>query len=121
MVFSHVTSAMARPGAVLLLLLPALLAFTGPRPHTPPRRVALRAKDDAVGVAGIGASLVMTWSELTLKTTGCGLPAGPFGLLGATEGISYLTVLGLLAFQLYRLGTGEQEKQGTLVQARESP
>ena len=108
---------MGRPGA-LLLLLPALAAFAGPRPLAAPR-VALRAKDDAVGVAGIGASLVMGWSELTLKTTGCGLPAGPYGLLGATEGVSYLTVLLLVAYQLYRLGTGDQEKQGTLVQARE--
>lgn len=27
-------------------------------------------------------------------SAGCGLPPGPFGLLGAAEGLSYLTVLG---------------------------
>ena len=44
---------------------------------------------------------VMLWSEYTLKTTGCGLPAGPGGLLGALEGISYLFVVGLVGFSLY--------------------
>ena len=29
----------------------------------------------------------MWWSLYTLKTTGCGLPAGPFGLIGAAEGV----------------------------------
>ena len=32
-----------------------------------------------------------------MKTTGCGLPAGPFGLIGAAEGISYLVVIGFVA------------------------
>lgn len=35
-----------------------------------------------------------------LKTTGCGLPAGPFGLLGAAEGISYLVVIGFIGAAL---------------------
>ena len=43
----------------------------------------------------------MLWSEYTLKTTGCGLPAGPGGLLGALEGISYLFVVGLVGFSVY--------------------
>jgi hypothetical protein len=29
-----------------------------------------------------------------VSPAGCGLPPGPYGLLGAAEGISYLTVLG---------------------------
>ena len=44
---------------------------------------------------------VMLWSEYTLKTTGCGLPAGPGGLLGALEGISYLFVVGLVGYSVY--------------------
>jgi hypothetical protein len=31
---------------------------------------------------------------LCLSAAGCGLPPGPYGLLGAAEGLSYLTVLG---------------------------
>ena len=44
---------------------------------------------------------MMLWSEYTLKTTGCGLPAGPGGLLGALEGISYLFVVGLVGYSVY--------------------
>ena len=32
---------------------------------------------------------------MSVATTGGGLPAGPFGLLGAVEGLSYLLVVGL--------------------------
>lgn len=28
--------------------------------------------------------------------TGCGLPAGPYGLIGAAEGISYLVIIGFV-------------------------
>jgi hypothetical protein len=31
---------------------------------------------------------------LSSYAAGCGLPPGPYGLLGAAEGLSYLTVLG---------------------------
>ena len=36
-------------------------------------------------------------SEFVLKTTGCGLPAGPFGIVGAIEGVSYLGVVATCA------------------------
>ena len=42
----------------------------------------------------------MWWSLYTINTTGCGLPAGPFGLLGAAEGVSYLVVVGFVAASL---------------------
>uniref|UniRef100_A0A383VR34 CBM20 domain-containing protein n=1 Tax=Tetradesmus obliquus TaxID=3088 RepID=A0A383VR34_TETOB len=45
-------------------------------------------------IAGCAAVGTVLWSEFVLKDTGCGLPPGPYGLLGAAEGISYLTVLG---------------------------
>lgn len=47
------------------------------------------------GAGGVFASAVMLYSEFTLKTTGCGLPAGPFGAVGAVEGISYLAVISI--------------------------
>ena len=58
---------------------------------------------DQVLLGGVGTfmSTVMLYSEFVLKTTGCGLPAGPFGLIGATEGISYLGVSSLFLFSLY--------------------
>lgn len=54
-----------------------------------------------VGTIGIIASFVMIYSELVLKSTGCGLPAGPFGIVGAVEGISYLIVLLLGAYSFF--------------------
>lgn len=42
----------------------------------------------AISVLGLASQPIMWWSLFTLKTTGCGLPAGPFGLIGAAEGIS---------------------------------
>lgn len=37
---------------------------------------------------------IFIWSALTKVKTGGGLPAGPAGLLGGAEGLSYLTVVG---------------------------
>jgi hypothetical protein len=54
-----------------------------------------------LGVAGTLASVITLYSESVLKSTGCGLPAGPFGLLGAAEGVSYLGVVGVGAYSLY--------------------
>lgn len=51
-----------------------------------------------VGGLGVAANVVCGYSLFVLKTTGCGLPPGPFGLLGAAEGISYLAVVGLVAW-----------------------
>jgi hypothetical protein len=39
------------------------------------------------------------------RSTGCGLPAGPFGLYGALEGLSYLWVVGLVGFSIYTKAT----------------
>jgi hypothetical protein len=48
----------------------------------------------------IFASVIVLYSEYTLATTGCGLPAGPFGLVGLIEGINYLTVSGLVVYSI---------------------
>jgi hypothetical protein len=37
---------------------------------------------------------IIGWSIATKVRTGSGLPAGPSGLLGAVEGVSYLSLLG---------------------------
>ena len=39
------------------------------------------------------------------RSTGCGLPSGPFGLYGAAEGISYLWVVGLVGYSIYTKAT----------------
>jgi hypothetical protein len=36
---------------------------------------------------------IVAWSAYTKATTGSGLPAGPSGLLGAAEGLSYLALV----------------------------
>lgn len=78
-------------------------------PRSAPRKYASRALALAtetptgraltygsIAAGGI-ANPVMWWSLATLKSTGCGLPAGPFGLLGALEGVSYLVVVAFVA------------------------
>lgn len=62
-----------------------------------------------LGSIGTTMGMIVLVSEYVLKTNGCGLPAGPFGLLGAAEGISYLGVTAIAAFSLYtkvRTGSG---------------
>ncbi|KAK4741783.1 hypothetical protein SAY87_025371 [Trapa incisa] len=54
----------------------------------------------AIG-GGLLSAPVIGWSLYTLKTTGCGLPPGPGGSLGALEGVSYLVVAGIVGWSLY--------------------
>ncbi|KAI7844249.1 hypothetical protein COHA_002047 [Chlorella ohadii] len=61
----------------------------------------------AIAAAGLAALPVVAWSEWVLKSTGCGLPPGPSGLLGAAEGVSYLVVGGVVLWSLAtKLSTG---------------
>ena len=62
-----------------------------------------------LGVVGTVASFITLYSEYTLKMTGCGLPAGPFGIVGLMEGLSYLSVSGLV---VYSVITKVQTKKG---------
>ncbi|KAK1439131.1 hypothetical protein QVD17_04946 [Tagetes erecta] len=67
--------------------------------------------DDQVSTTGVAEKLaiaggliatpVIGWSLYTLKTTGCGLPPGPGGSIGALEGVSYLVVVGIVGWSLY--------------------
>ncbi len=50
---------------------------------------------------GLVSAPVIAWSLYTLKTTGCGLPPGPGGSIGALEGVSYLIVVGIVGWSLY--------------------
>lgn len=48
------------------------------------------------GIEGISYLVVLAilgWSIKTKASTGSGLPAGPAGLLGAAEGLTFLSVL----------------------------
>lgn len=51
--------------------------------------------------SGLISTPVIGWSLYTLKTTGCGLPPGPGGSIGALEGVSYLAILGIVGWSLY--------------------
>ena len=52
---------------------------------------ALRAGDALafVGVGGLVANAVTSYSLWVLAHTGCGLPPGPGGVVGAAEGVSF--------------------------------
>jgi len=75
-----------------------------------------------LGVLGTVSSLIVFGSEYVLATTGCGLPAGPFGLFGLAEGLSYLTVVGLVGLSLVKklkTGSGLPAGPGGLLGAAE--
>ncbi|XP_020591181.1 uncharacterized protein LOC110032019 [Phalaenopsis equestris] len=55
----------------------------------------------AVAAGALIANPVIGISLYVLKTTGCGLPPGPGGALGALEGVSYLVVAGIVIWSLY--------------------
>ena len=85
--------------------------------------VGLSESDQGVvGAVGTMASLITLYSEYTLKTTGCGLPAGPAGLLGLAEGLSYISVVGIGAFSIFtklKQGRGLPAGPGGLLGAAE--
>jgi len=74
------------------------------RPPSPPLLGPTEAT--ILAVAGVLASNVMFYSESVLFRTGCGLPAGPSGVVGAVEGVSYLLEVGLAGFSIYAKVTG---------------
>ena len=49
-----------------------------------------------ITAAGVAANPVAIASLVSLQTTGCSLPAGPFGLLRGLETVSYLIVAGIV-------------------------
>lgn len=70
---------------------------------------ALRAGDALafVGVGGLVANAVTSYSLWVLAHTGCGLPPGPGGVVGAAEGVSYLATGGfVVAATAKKLKTG---------------
>lgn len=69
----------------------------------------------AAAVGGLVANPVIGYSLYTLKTTGCGLPPGPGGLLGALEGVSYLVVAAIVGWSAYtKAKTGSGLPNGPL-------
>lgn len=63
----------------------------------------------AAGAAGVLSNIICFYSLYILRTTSCGLPPGPFGLLGAAEGVSYLVIVSIAGWSLYekiRTGSG---------------
>jgi hypothetical protein len=73
--------------------------------RVPPKRaVGARAAFDEskiiIGSVGSALNLVVLLSEFDLFTTGHGLPPGPYGIYGATEGIGYLVVVGIVGWSV---------------------
>uniref|UniRef100_A0A7S4JL61 Uncharacterized protein n=1 Tax=Odontella aurita TaxID=265563 RepID=A0A7S4JL61_9STRA len=67
---------------------------------------SMNDSDSSVPLPLVGAGLAaqpVVWTSLYfVVTTGAGLPPGPFGLLGALEGVSYLLVVGIVGASLYK-------------------
>ena len=79
----------------------------------PPDNDVFGSIEGKIGVAGVVANVICDYSLYVLRTTSCGLPPGPLGLLGAAEGISYLVVVGLFAWSLVtKITTGSGLKAG---------
>ena len=60
---------------------------------------------NAVAVLGLAAQPVVWTSLYFVATTGGGLPAGPVGLLGLLEGLSYVAIVGLVGSALLSRAT----------------
>ena len=60
-------------------------------------------------ITGIIAQPIVWTSLYFVATTGGGLPPGPFGLLGALEGISYLGVAGFACLSIVRNAPEREE------------
>ena len=70
------------------------------------------------GVVGTAANVITDYSLTILRQTGCGLPAGFLGLVGAVEGISYLAVVWIFTWSLLtyvRTGGGLPSGPGGLL------
>ena len=79
----------------------------------PPDNDVFGSIEGKIGVAGVVSNVICDYSLYVLRTTSCGLPPGPLGLLGAAEGISYLVVVGLFAWSLVtKITTGSGLKAG---------
>lgn len=96
------------------------------RAHNRPAYIQTRAVIDedstvskAVVAAGFVANPVVLVSEYFLKTTGEGLPPGPGGIYGATEGVSYLVIVGVVAISLYNKAKTGSGLPGSLLGAVE--
>lgn len=81
---------------------PPLMASDNEQEQSGETTIASSSDQLVLGLGGTTAALITFYSEYTLKTTGCGLPAGPFGLVGLVEGLSYLGVTGVVAFSLVK-------------------
>ena len=66
-----------------------------------------QSEQQGLGIAGTLSASIVFISEYTLASTGCGVPAGPFGLYGLAEGISYLGVVGIAGYSAFtKIKTG---------------
>ena len=57
--------------------------------------------NEIAGISAIACQPVVWISLYYVANTGAGLPAGPFGIIGAVEGISYLVVLAFATKKLF--------------------
>lgn len=79
----------------------------------PPTSLLSPPQQKALIALSLPSLPLVAYSEYTLLITGCGLPPGPYGLLGAAEGVSYLVVATVVLASLYsKLTTGKGLPEG---------
>lgn len=98
---------MATRNTLLFVLSPTFPHFSKRPSHVQRRRpphASLKLtpqQQKLVSAIAIPSLPILAYSELTLLRTGCGLPAGPYGLIGAAEGVSYLVISAIVILSLY--------------------
>ena len=103
---SFVVALLLAPSCATALRQPALPLRSAPCRSTTPRCSEKPSGSSlSIAAAGLVAQPVVWTSAYFVATTAGGLPAGPYGLLGALEGVSYLAVLGLVGVSTYRKAT----------------
>lgn len=94
-----------------------------PIPRRTPVKALLSLPQQRIAIAlSLPALPIVGYSEYVLLTSGCGLPPGPYGLLGAAEGISYLVVAAIVLLSVFskvKTGSGLPEGPGKLLGASE--
>lgn len=92
------------------------------RRHKPPSACApppaapdapLTRLETAAVALGLPSAALVGVSEAVLLRSGCGLPPGPGGSLGAAEGVAYLVVVGVVGWSLVsKVRTGKGLRPG---------
>lgn len=99
-----------------------LASATRPSPHHVVLSMSNKQEEEESSFTALiqGSGLVaqpIVWVSLYfVATTGAGLPEGPFGLVGALEGVSYLIVVGLVGSSLFKASSNDGRQASSIAE-----